>query len=381
MLATIKPTTVNSSTLRKRFIQMRLPGPIQKHLQLSDVKAICKNALAASGINPVATAAITEVVTAAERDGCHSHGLFRVPGYCQGILSGTVNGSALPKVSDVAPGVVRVDAGGGYSPPAILAGRELAISKARENGISCLVIHNSVHFAALWWEVEALAREGIVSLAFVNSRSFVAHQPGGKRKLYGTNPMAFGFPRAAPKDDNQNDTDTPTSIKDPLVWDQASSAMARGEIQLCQRDGRILPEGVAIDRDGQPTTSPEEALEGAQLPFGGHKGSLIAMMVELLAAGLTGSNFAFEAENDCGNGPTNHGELIIMIDPLVTTGGDGYIRHCEMLFENILEEEGTRLPSMRRYANRLKTPTEGVSIPQSLYQEIIDLGSKENLSL
>lgn len=355
---------------------MRLLRP--QHLQLSDVKTICRNALAASGINSVATEAITEVVTAAERDGCHSHGLFRVPGYCQGVLSGTVSGTAIPKVSDVAPGVVRVDAGGGYSPPAILAGRELAIHKARENGISCLVIHNSVHFAALWWEVEALAREGIVSLAFVNSRSFVAHQPGGKRKLYGTNPMAFGFPRAAPTNDEEGGIDSASKIQGPLVWDQASSAMARGEIQLCMREGEKLPEGAAMDSDGRPTTSPEEALEGAQLPFGGHKGSLIAMMVELLAAGLTGSNFAFEAKNDCGNGPTNHGELIIMIDPVVTTGGDGYLQHCEMLFEKILEEEGTRLPSARRYANRLKTPTEGITVPQSLYQEILDLGSKDN---
>ena len=241
-----------------------------QHLQLSEVETICRNALTASGINSVTTAAITEVVTAAERDGCHSHGLFRVPGYCRAVLSGTVSGTVEPKVSDIAPGVVRVDAGGGYSPPAILAGRDLALHKARENGIACLVIHNSVHFAALWWEVEALAREGIVSLAFVNSRSFVAHQPGGKRKLYGTNPMAFGFPRAASTVDNNDGDDenlskdklTHDTIRGPLVWDQASAAMARGEIELCKRDGHTLREGVAIDRNGQPTTSPEAALVG-----------------------------------------------------------------------------------------------------------------------
>jgi len=116
------------------------------------------------------------------------------------------------------------------------------------------------------------------------------------------------------------------------------------------------------------------------LPFGGHKGSMIAMMVELLAAGLTGSNFAFEIQDDVPNGPTNHGELIIMIDPVVTTGGDDYLRHCEFLFEKILEEEGTRLPSTRRYANRIKTPTEGVKIPRSLYQEILELGSNQNVA-
>ena len=116
------------------------------------------------------------------------------------------------------------------------------------------------------------------------------------------------------------------------------------------------------------------------MPFGGHKGSAIAMMVELLAAGLTGSQLSFEAadkddsDSDCNNGPTNHGELIILIDPVVTSGGDDYLQHCETLFERILEEEGTRLPSTRRYANRLKTPLEGVTVPQSLYNEIVALG-------
>ena len=234
-----------------------------RHLTLSEVEDLCRNALLASGLNPAATDAVTDVVTTAERDGCHSHGLFRVPGYCEALLRGTVDGAVQPTVHDAAPGVVRVDAGGGYAPPAILAGRDLAIRKARRNGISCLSVRNSFHFAALWWEVEALAREGIVSMAFVNSRSFVAHQPGGKRKLYGTNPTAFGFPRAlASTTDTTAGGDGDRVSTDPLVWDQASAAMARGEIQLCHRDGHTLPEGVAIDRNGAPTTSPEAALVG-----------------------------------------------------------------------------------------------------------------------
>ena len=116
------------------------------------------------------------------------------------------------------------------------------------------------------------------------------------------------------------------------------------------------------------------------MPFGGHKGSMIAMMVELLAAGLTGSQFAFEANDDGSNLPTNHGELLILIDPSVVSGGnnDEYLRHCEMLFETILQEEGTRLPSTRRYANRVRTPTEGVTIPKVLYQEILELGLNDD---
>ena len=104
-----------------------------------------------------------------------------------------------------------------------------------------------------------------------------------------------------------------------------------------------------------------------------------------MAAGLTGSQLSFEAHDkkddpECSNGPTNHGELIILIDPGVTSGGNDYLDHCEMLFERILEEEGTRLPSTRRYANRLKTPLEGVSIPLTLYKKIIALGSGVDVS-
>jgi delta1-piperideine-2-carboxylate reductase len=148
-----------------------------------------------------------------------------------------------------------------------------------------------------------------VSLAFVNSSSYVAHH-GGKRKLYGTNPMAFGFPRAEASTSEGGDPG-------PLVWDQASAAMARGEIQLHQREGKELPAGAAIDANGEPTTSPDEALAGAQLPFGGHKGAAIAMMVELLAAGLTGSALSFETDDPTWNGPSKHGEMIILIDPKV----------------------------------------------------------------
>jgi hypothetical protein len=133
----------------------------QKQLTLEEVGLITQQALMASGLSASAASAITDVVTQAERDECHSHGLFRVPGYCSGVIAGKVNGTAEPVVHDVAPGVVRVDACGGYAPSAILAGREAAVAKVRQSGIACLAIHNSAHFAALWWEVESLARDGI----------------------------------------------------------------------------------------------------------------------------------------------------------------------------------------------------------------------------
>ena len=354
-------------------------------LSLARVREVCYAALKANGLNEASAQAVTQVVVAAERDGCHSHGLFRVPGYCEALRDGTVDGSVAPVVTDKAPGVVSVDAAGGYAPAAFDAGKAMLAAKARENGVAVMSIRNSVHFAALWYETEHLAEhERLVAMAFVNANSYVAHY-GGKRKTYGTNPMSFAFPRAAGRP--------------PVCFDQAASTMARGEIMIYEREGKQLPPGVAVDADGNPTTDPTAALAGAQLTYGGPKGTSIALMVELLAAGLTGSPFSFEAaaSHPPGyQGPTKHGELIVAIDPARFAGadedgaaagasaaedarGDAIAARCEAMFGFVLSEPEpakVRLPGDRRHAMRLKTPTDGIEIPQALYDEICALASK-----
>jgi LDH2 family malate/lactate/ureidoglycolate dehydrogenase len=172
--------------------------------------------------------------------------------------------------------------------------------------------------------------------------------------------MAFAWPRAE---------------HPPLVFDQASSASSRGEIQLHLRDGTALPAGCAVDAEGHPTTDPAAALAGAQLPFGGYKGAAIALMIELLAGALIGEVFSFEASarDNHDGGPPVGGELLIAIDPVRCVGhGDRQrqLAHAEQLFAQILAQEGTRLPSDRRYAARRRTPIEGVAIPQALYEEL-----------
>ena len=139
-----------------------------------------------------------------------------------------------------------------------------------------------------------------------------------------------------------------------------------------QRDGKPIPEGWGIDADGNPTTDPAAALAGAQLPFGGYKGASIALMIELLAGALVGDLFSFEAsEVDPGDGgPPRGGELVIAIDPAKLSAGGDPLRHAEALFARILEQDGARLPSDRRYAARQRTPLEGVTIPRSLYDTI-----------
>ncbi len=324
-------------------------------LTLEEVHNIATENLLHYGASAEQARAVADIVTAAERDECKSHGLFRIPGFCASLKSGKVTGNAVPEINDLAPSVVHVDAANGFAPLALEAGATPLAEKARANGIAALAVTNSYHFSALWPEVERLTNDGLVAFAFVSAKSFVA-PAGGTKPLFGTNPMSFGWPR---------------SVLPAVIFDQASSASARGEIQIHERDGLQIPDGWAIDANGNPTNDPSSALAGAQLPFGGYKGSAIAMMVELLAGALIGDVFSFEASRDDkpDGGPSSGGEFMIAIDP-VACGNTHALAHAESLFEQIIEQEGTRLPSERRYRARQHTVEAGVEIVPSLYREL-----------
>lgn len=324
-------------------------------LSLEQVHELATKNLLHFGASAGQARSVADTVTSAERDECKSHGLFRIPGFCASLKSGKVSGTAVPVIHDLAPAVVKVDAQNGFAPLALEVGAEPLADKARTQGIAALAVTNSYHFSALWPEVERLTKQGLVAFAFVSAKSFVA-PAGGIEPLYGTNPMAFGWPRENAPD---------------VIYDQASSASARGEIQIHERDGLKIPDGWAIDKNGNPTNDPTEALAGAQLPFGGHKGAAIAMMVELLAGSLIGDVLSFEAtQNDKPDGgPSSGGEFMIAIDPQ-RCGNRGSLAHAETLFEKILGQAGTRLPSERRYRSRQHTVEAGITIVQSLYDEL-----------
>lgn len=329
------------------------------HLMLDEVHALARAALHANGFSGAQARAIADIVTAAERDHCSSHGLFRIAFYVNALNNPQVDPTAVPVVSELAPAVVHVDGRFGFAPLALEMGTAPLIDRAKRQGIAALCLNNIYHIAALWPEVERIAAQGLAAFAFTAALPYMA-PAGGSRPLYGTNPMAFAWPRKA---------------HPPLVFDQASSVTARGEIQIHLRDGKSIPEGWAIGPDGRATTDPEAALKGAQLPFGGHKGAAIALMVELLAGALVGDLFSFEAaEKDAGTGAPLGGEFVIAIDPArcVRDGDrDKQLAHAERLFEQVLAQEGTRLPSDRRLAARKRTPVEGVRIPRSLHQTLI----------
>lgn len=328
-------------------------------LSVDQVETLAQSVLLKYGCDEENARAVAKVITAAEADHSHSHGLFRLPGYIASLKSGKVNGAACPAVTSIAPAVLRCDGDDGYAPLAHSISRQPLAECARQNGIAALGIVRTFHFAALWYEVTALAEEGLVAFAFTSYKPAVA-PAGGRSAVFGTNPMAFAWPRQG---------------KLPLVFDQASAAMARGDIQIAARDGHDVPPGTGLDANGNPTTDPKEILKGVQLAFGGHKGSAIALMVELLAGPLIGETLSIEAKVNDNNdgGPPRGGELIIALDPARFGDPDRFGAHAELLFSDILKQQGTRLPADRRYVNRRSSARDGVEINDALYGQIVKL--------
>lgn len=326
-------------------------------MSLETVRALAVEVLTANGLAPPHAEAVAETVVAGERDGCAAHGVYRLLVAVNTMRTGKVSLDAVPVVSAPTRAVTRVDARGGFAQLAFQAGLPRLVETAKANGIAALALNNCIHFAALWPEVEAVTAHGLVAFAVTPSHAWVA-PAGGTKPIFGTNPIAFGWPRPGPY---------------PFVFDFATSAVARGEIELHRRAGKPIPDCWGIDADGHPTTDAAAALNGAMLTFGGHKGSALAAMVELIAGPLIGDMTSAEsiAADDGAKASPLGGELVLAIDPAGFLGEAAaqHLQRAEALFEGITGQ-GARLPSQRRFEARAVSLRDGVTIPRALYDDI-----------
>ncbi len=326
-------------------------------LSIDEVFALAYDVLSRAGLGHDHAEAVARVITAGERDECASHGLYRLPGCVQTIRSGKLALDVEPVIVDASPALVRVDAGHAYSVLAFERAAPLLVEKAKTAGIAALAINNCFHFSALWPEIEQLTAQGVAALAMTPSHAWVA-PAGGKRGLLGTNPIAFGWPRPGPH---------------PYVFDFATSAIARGDLALHDIAGKPIPQGWGVDAEGAPTTDARAALDGAMLTFGGHKGSALSTMIELMAGPLIGDLTSLQSmEFDAGEKlAPMHGELILAFDPGLLGGGDAAAQtaRAEHLFA-AFADQGARLPSERRFAARARSVARGVRVPRALYERI-----------
>ena len=309
-----------------------------RDLSLDEIYSLAKNVMMANGCDTANAEALADIIFRAERDGSHSHGLFRVPGYVKALRSGKVDGKAKPTIKHLTPAVIQVDGHGCFAPLAQAVGLPALTEATEKIGIAALSLIGVHHFAALWPETEYLADRGFVGIACTAYMPAVA-PAGSNEALFGTNPLSFAWPRPG---------------HNPVVYDMATASMAMGDVQIAARDGREVPLGTGLDANGQPTTDPAEIAKGVLLPFGGYKGSAIAMMVELLAAGMTGEQFSFEARDtdNKDGGPPRGGEMIIGMSPAIIAG-DGWQDHVEGFVQKLSNIDGVRMPGARRHKNRM----------------------------
>ena len=325
-----------------------------------DLHRLALRVLQHLGLSPAHAQSIARIVVAGQRDACQSHGAYRILSAAHTIGTGLVDLQAQPVLQPTQGAITRVDAKRGFSPLALELGLPPLVATTRALGMGALVINHCFHFTALWPEVEMLTDQGLAALVMTPSHAWVA-PAGGTRGVFGTNPIAFGWPRPGPY---------------PYVFDFATSAIARGDLDLHRRAGTRLPEGVGIDAQGQPSTDPAAVAQGAMRTFGGHKGSALATMVELMAGmliGDLGSQESMALDAGAGGMPC-HGHLVLAFDPQRFAGEDwpGHQARAEATFAAI-KGRGARLPLERGYAARALSAQQGISLPRKLHDEILAL--------
>jgi len=321
-------------------------------LSLDEIYVLAKKTLLTNGCDETNASILADTIMRAERDGSLSHGLFRLPSYVSALKSKKVNGKARPEIQTIAPSIIKVLGNNAFAPMVLSIGLPAVIDLAKNTGVAVLAITNSHHMAALWPETEAIAESGLVGIACTSYKPAVA-PAGAIKPLYGTNPISFAWPRPG---------------KTPVVYDMATASMAMGEVQVAKREGHKVPLGTGLTKDGKETTDPEKITDGGVLlPFGGYKGSNIAMMVELFAGALIGETFSYEtAVNDNNDGgPPSGGEFILAMSPEKISGSN-WKKHSDEFFDKMKSMNGVRLPGERRHKNRLNKS------PRNINKELVD---------
>ncbi len=319
-----------------------------------DLEQLATRVLTAAGTADDAAGSVARALVRANRDGLNSHGLARLKAYSAQVRAGKVDGAARPTVEYLGPSAARIDANDGFAYPAFDLAIDTIVSMTGQSPVAGIAITNSHHFGVAGHHVERLAERGVIGLVFGNSPAGIAPW-GGSRPLFGTNPIAFGFPRG--------------EGHPPVVVDLSLSKQARGKIKLAADEGRAIPEGWALDADGNPTTDAAAAMAGSMLPMGDAKGAALVLAVEVMAAAMTGAHFGYEASSffDDKGGPPRVGQFLVGFGPGPLSGGS-YEQRIEVLLSAVLDQPGTRLPGGRRLDNRARSDRDGIEIPNDLYE-------------
>jgi (2R)-3-sulfolactate dehydrogenase (NADP+) len=329
-------------------------------VSISDLTALATAALRQAGAAPSMAHATAGALVHAEASGVPTHGLARLALYCGHLRSGRVQGQAAPRIVRSHAGCCLIDANGGLAYEALALAAAEAVQRARQCGIAFAGVTGSHHAGVMAYHLQPVAEAAMVGLAFTNSPAAI-NAWGGKRPLFGTNPIAAVFPRRAGA---------------PLVIDLSLTEVVRGKIMLHAEQGKPIPLGWALDREGNPTTDAKAALTGSLAAIGGTKGAMLALTVELLCCALTGAAFGFENDSFFEPGDRARiGHALIAIDPEALAGREVFMERIETLVAAMTADEGVRLPGSRRHATLATARAEGVALSDSLLAQIRQLAA------
>ncbi len=325
-------------------------------LSLAEIEDLSLHALVAAGTSVENARPLAVATAATEADGISSHGLAYIPIYCEHVICGKVDGQVTPRRETTAPSVITVDASTGFAHPAIDIGFDALVPLARSQGIAALAVNNSYNCGVLGYHTQQLAKAGLLGLGFTNAPASIAPS-GGSKPVVGTNPFSVAVPGPG---------------GDPaLLIDQSASTIAKSEVMKRAREGKPIPVGWALDSEGQPTTDPAVGLKGSMAPSGGYKGVGTALLVELMAAALTGATLGIDASPFSGTagGPPRTGQFFIAIDPMATSGG-GFAALVARLTDTIRAQDGARLPGDGRNKHRIQARIDGVAVNVATLEKI-----------
>lgn len=327
-----------------------------KILTLAQIEDLAYRALRAAGGGHTGAQSVAVATAATEADGVASHGLAYIPIYCEHIQCGKVNADATPTIRQPRPALIAVDAATGFAHPAIDIGFEHLVPLAKQQGLAGLLIHNSYNCGMLGYHTHRLAQAGLLGLGFTNAPASIAPS-GGTKPVLGTNPFSIAVP-------GKNHQPT-------ILIDQSASTIAKSEVMKHAREGQPIPLGWALDPQGNPTTDPQLALSGSMAPSGGYKGVAVALMVELLAAALSGASLGIHAAPFSGSagGPPKTGQFFLAIDPY-TSAGDCFTTRITELVDAFANQPGAHLPGDGRKSKRALAQRHGVAINLATLEKI-----------
>jgi (2R)-3-sulfolactate dehydrogenase (NADP+) len=332
-------------------------------IPIPELAALAEAALRASGASGNMARVTAKHLVAADAQGLATHGVARVPTYCGHLKSGRARGDAVPRVVNEKPAACLVDAGNGLGFEPCEFAVTQAKARASKHGVGFAGVTNSHHCGALGILLEPVAASGMVGFAFSNAPAAIMAW-GGKRPLFGTNPVAAIFPQRS---------------RPPLVIDMSLTQVTRGQIMLLAKDGKPIPEGWGMDKDGNPTTDAQKILVGGSLyAVGGLKGTMLALAVELLCCALTGAALSHEigSIHVAEGAPMRMGQAFLAIDPTALAGSEVYFERLETLVATMLEDDGVRLPGDRRHGLAARAAKEGIEIPADLEKQLRELARR-----